>query len=99
MLAEPDSGQIPATINDIGAALVVPRACSRSERTDNVFTRVKDMSSVMSSYGRLPVSMQRGEGLWLWDVDGNKYLDAHGGIAVCAPVSYTHLTLPTICSV
>lgn len=42
------------------------------------------MSAVMSSYGRLPVSMQRGEGVWLWDVDGNKYLDAHGGIAVCA---------------
>ncbi len=42
------------------------------------------MSSVMSSYGRLPVSMQRGEGVWLWDNDGNKYLDAHGGIAVCA---------------
>ena len=42
------------------------------------------MSSVMSSYGRLPVSMQRGEGVWLWDDKGNKYLDAHGGIAVCA---------------
>lgn len=41
-------------------------------------------SSVMSSYGRLPVAMQRGEGIYLWDVDGNKYLDAHGGIAVCA---------------
>lgn len=41
-------------------------------------------SAVMSSYGRLPVAMQRGEGIWLWDVEGNKYLDAHGGIAVCA---------------
>jgi len=42
------------------------------------------MSSVMSSYGRLPVEMQRGEGIWLWDTKGNRYLDAHGGIAVCA---------------
>ncbi len=41
-------------------------------------------SSVMSSYGRLPVAIERGEGVWLWDVDGKKYLDAHGGIAVCA---------------
>ncbi|MEE8388828.1 MAG: aspartate aminotransferase family protein [Acidiferrobacterales bacterium] len=38
----------------------------------------------MQTYGRLPVAFERGEGAWLWDTDGNKYLDALAGIAVCA---------------
>ena len=38
---------------------------------------------VMPTYGRLPVTFERGEGAWLWDSDGNKYLDALGGLAVC----------------
>ena len=38
---------------------------------------------VMPTYGRLPVAFERGEGAWLWDTEGNKYLDALGGLAVC----------------
>ncbi len=37
----------------------------------------------MATYQRLPVSFERGEGVWLWDASGKKYLDALGGIAVC----------------
>ncbi len=37
----------------------------------------------MPTYGRMPVSFERGEGVWLWDADGKKYLDAISGIAVC----------------
>ena len=32
---------------------------------------------------RLPVAFVRGEGAWLWDDKGNKYLDALAGVAVC----------------
>src|SRR3990172_4965572 len=32
---------------------------------------------------RLPVAFVRGEGVWLWDDKGNKYLDALAGVAVC----------------
>lgn len=39
--------------------------------------------SLMATYNRLPVSFQRGEGAWLWDTDGKRYLDALSGIAVC----------------
>ncbi len=42
------------------------------------------MSHLMDVYKRLPVSFERGEGVWLWDADGNKYLDALSGIAVSA---------------
>ena len=37
----------------------------------------------MSTYSRLPVSFERGEGAWLWDSSGKKYLDAISGVAVC----------------
>ena len=38
---------------------------------------------LMSTYARLPVEFERGEGIWLWDTEGRQYLDALGGIAVC----------------
>lgn len=41
-------------------------------------------SSVMQTYGRLPVAFSRGRGAWLEDTEGRQYLDALGGIAVCA---------------
>ena len=37
----------------------------------------------MSTYVRLPVTFARGEGAWLWDTAGKKYLDAFSGVAVC----------------
>jgi acetylornithine/N-succinyldiaminopimelate aminotransferase len=40
------------------------------------------MSHIMNTYNRLPVAFERGEGVWLWDVDGRQYLDALAGIAV-----------------
>src|SRR3982075_3275035 len=40
------------------------------------------MSHVMNTYARLPVAFVRGEGVWLWDESGRKYLDGLAGIAV-----------------
>jgi len=37
----------------------------------------------MNTYGRLPVTFERGEGVWLWDTAGQRYLDALAGVAVC----------------
>ncbi len=42
------------------------------------------MASLMAAYGRLPVTMARGEGVRLWDDAGGEYLDALSGIAVCS---------------
>ena len=39
--------------------------------------------SLMNTYNRLSVSFESGEGAWLFDTDGNRYLDALSGIAVC----------------
>lgn len=38
---------------------------------------------IMPTYGRLAITLDRGEGVWLWDSQGNRYLDALSGIAVC----------------
>ena len=40
-------------------------------------------NTLMSTYARLPVTFEKGDGCWLWDSEGNKYLDAVSGIAVC----------------
>ena len=40
------------------------------------------MSHLMNTYARLPVAFTRGEGVWLWDSEGNRYLDGLSGIAV-----------------
>ena len=47
------------------------------------------MSHVMNTYVRQPVAFVRGEGVWLWDEAGKKYLDALAGIAVNT-LGYAH---------
>ncbi len=38
---------------------------------------------VMPNYARFPLCFTRGEGVWLWDEAGKRYLDFGAGIAVC----------------
>ena len=37
---------------------------------------------LMETYSRLPITMRKGSGSWLWDTEGKKYLDYTTGIAV-----------------
>ena len=48
------------------------------------FDALKDrtMKSVMNTYGRYPLALQRGAGCTLHDLDGREYLDLLAGIAV-----------------
>ena len=39
--------------------------------------------TLMHTYKRLPVTFSHGEGAWLFDTEGRRYLDALSGIAVC----------------
>jgi len=41
-------------------------------------------SYVVPTYGRFPLAFERGEGAWVWDENGKKYLDFGAGIAVCS---------------
>ena len=42
----------------------------------------RPMPHVMNTYGRLPIALSHGQGCWVWDTQGRKYLDGLGGIAV-----------------
>ena len=37
----------------------------------------------MQTYGRFPLELVRGRGVWVWDSKGKRYLDGVAGIAVC----------------
>jgi acetylornithine aminotransferase len=37
----------------------------------------------MGTYARFPLELVRGRGVWVWDRQGRRYLDAVAGIAVC----------------
>jgi len=51
-------------------------------------------NTIMPTYGRLPLSFIKGEGAWLWSDDGEKYLDALSGIAVCG-LGHSHPAVTT----
>ena len=39
---------------------------------------------LMNTYARLPIAFERGEGAWLWDDTGRRYLDGISGLGVTA---------------
>ncbi|WP_409273885.1 acetylornithine transaminase [Neobacillus sp. SCS-31] len=43
----------------------------------------EQVSALMQTYSRFPISLAKGKGSHVWDTDGNKYLDFTSGIAVC----------------
>ncbi len=45
--------------------------------------------SLMGTYAPMSVAFERGQGAWLYDTQGNKFLDALSGIAVCG-LGHTH---------
>lgn len=40
-------------------------------------------ASVMTTYGRFPIALERGKGCLVWDSEGHEYLDFVAGIATC----------------
>lgn len=58
-------------------------------------TKNKDIqladATLLHTYNRFPVVLERGEGVYLYDTDGKKYLDFGAGIAVCS-LGYGHPT-------
>src|SRR6188474_2092570 len=52
----------------------------------NQFETIRDLFSknVVPSYGRFDIALSHGAGSYLFDVNGKRYLDLGGGIAVCS---------------
>lgn len=40
-------------------------------------------SAIMSTYNRFPLTLIKGKGSYVWDDQGQKYLDFTSGIATC----------------
>jgi acetylornithine aminotransferase len=53
----------------------------------NIFEKEKEI--FLSTYLRIPIEISHGEGVYLFDKDGNKYLDLFAGLAVNA-LGYAH---------
>ncbi len=45
---------------------------------------IENTNFLANTYSRMPVTFVKGEGVWLWDDNGKKYLDMASGIAVCS---------------
>jgi acetylornithine/N-succinyldiaminopimelate aminotransferase len=43
----------------------------------------KGKKYLANTYNRFPIGIAKGEGCWLWDMNGRRYLDFLSGIAVC----------------
>jgi predicted acetylornithine/succinylornithine family transaminase len=43
----------------------------------------KEAQYLANTYTRFPIVITKGEGCWLWDLNGHRYLDFLSGIAVC----------------
>ena len=52
--------------------------------TDNEKVMKKADEYLLNNYSRQPVALLRGEGCYVWDADGKRYLDFMGGVATCA---------------
>lgn len=51
------------------------------EYTNSSFSEL-DKKQYLQTFGRFQVTLERGEGSHVWDVEGNEYIDALAGIAV-----------------
>lgn len=52
----------------------MPTSCMNSDDTLNLFQRY-----VIPNYSRFPIALTRGEGSYVWDAEGNRYLDLFNG--------------------
>jgi acetylornithine/N-succinyldiaminopimelate aminotransferase len=68
----------------------------KSAIVQNETKRVRELFDqfVVPSYARFDLVLERGEGSYVWDVDGKRYLDLAGGIAVCS-LGHAHPEITT----
>lgn len=69
----------------------------QTSNNGNEFDRDRFDASVMSTYGRFPIAIAKGEGCHLWDTAGKEYLDFVAGIATCT-LGHAHPALITAVS-
>lgn len=43
----------------------------------------REAEYLLPAFAKLPIAIERGEGMYVWDTTGKRYLDLYGGHAVC----------------
>jgi len=62
----------------------IQRSASNIEHPSRQEIRAAFENFVVPSYARFDLVLDRGEGSYVWEVDGGRYLGLAGGIAVCS---------------
>jgi predicted acetylornithine/succinylornithine family transaminase len=62
---------------------------AQAEMLNAADIRELEKQYLLQNYARYPLALDRGDGPWVWDLDGNKYLDFITGIGVNA-LGYNH---------
>ena len=52
-------------------------------KPDNKYFVDLDEKTLCKNYAPLPVALERGEGINVWDCEGNKYIDCLAGYGAC----------------
>jgi acetylornithine/N-succinyldiaminopimelate aminotransferase len=63
--------------------IIPPSAMIEREESASAIHKLFE-NNVVPSYGRFDLVLSRGQGSYVWDVNGKRYLDLGGGIAVCS---------------
>ena len=58
------------------------KTMQRTSTSDKPDWMAREDAFLLPTYAKYPISIERGEGSWVWDSDGNRYLDLWGGHAV-----------------
>ena len=64
------------------ALLLTPECNSRNLLPGSIKMSSEGTSAVVETYELYPFTMERGEGMWVYDTSGKRYLDLYGGHAV-----------------
>lgn len=67
----------------IDALLQTPSTFPAFAHSSQPFSPEEFDAYVMKTYARYPITLERGEGCRVWDIEGREYLDFVAGIATC----------------
>ena len=54
-----------------------------SGESDSIQKHKDFLFPAVAMYYQEPIALERGEGMYVWDEGGNKYLDCFGGVLTC----------------
>ena len=69
-------------INTIRPALTIRQFSSMPRNTNQDIVNI-DEATLCKNYGPAPVAIDRGERIYVWDIEGRRYMDFLAGYSAC----------------